>query len=223
MRLSLRQLTLFVGALRARLDCFVASLLAMTAGSASLYSIVKQPARLSYRHASSPRFFVRPGAAGLLLPSCSRKGVRNAWAFQPHPRPRVQDGPYDKARTRAVLSNAVPRLRSARDGFIRTCCITPLVGSKRRHLVSRSNHAEPSAWGCTWADRLHCVRRPHPPRDRITPALGPGLTSASNHRIPTHKPWRSKLTLSPGRDVVKNIPRDWEHQFLKTTKIEEAC
>ncbi len=49
------------------------------------------PLRLR-RHASSPLFLVRPGAAGLLLPSLPPRGRAERLGVSPHPRPRVQKG-----------------------------------------------------------------------------------------------------------------------------------
>ena len=138
------------------------------------------------KHASSPPFFVRPGAAGLLLPSVSRKGVRNAWAFH-RTRGPVCKGAEKDAHELPVGRRSTPAFRTR--SFIRTCCITPLVGSKRRHRVLRSNHAEPSAWGCTW------VR---------SPALCSPASSAtgSNYTRPRSRPQQRKQPSHPSPQAL---------------------
>ncbi len=150
------------------------------------------------KHASSPPFFVRPGAAGLLLPPVSRKGVRNAWAFHRTRGPVCKGAEKD---AHELPSDADPRLRSARDRLFGLAASRLWWARSAGTVFCEATMRSRPRGDALGSDRLHCVRRPHPPRDRTTPALGPGLSSASNHRIPPHKPWRSKLTLSPDRDV----------------------
>ena len=73
-----------------------------------------------YRHVSSPLFFVRPGAAGRLVPSLALRGRAERLGVSPHPRPRVQGV---EKNAHELLSNAAPRLRSARAGL--TACRIP--------------------------------------------------------------------------------------------------
>ena len=156
-----------------------------------------------YRRASSPPFFVRPGAAGLLLPSSARKGVRNAWAFHRTRGPVCKGGRKD---AHELLTNAAPRLRSARAGL--TACRIPAEPSPA-HLTKYGGPHRiagplgPSALGAVVIPfRVHASS---PRREQGRHRDGPVASRSAIER-------RFERALTSERDGVKNIPSDWEMQ-----------
>jgi len=116
-------------ATRTRLDCFVASLLAMTTKTASSRSIFKQPNKFQIRlrdpAARCARVVHEPSAP---------KGVGNA-GCPPHPQPRVQNETKHTSVVAAVTpdSPGIP----ARNGFNGYFVLSPVIGLVcHRHLRS---------------------------------------------------------------------------------------
>ena len=145
---------------------------------ASLNSIVKQPdaharLRASARlqtHASSPLFFVRPGAAGLLCLPFPREGVRNAWAFHRTRGPVCKRGRKD---AHELLTNAAPRLRSARDGFF------GLLNAPRRRRYRRLRPV-----------RANCRPDTHLDRSPVLPASVPSTPRGLTLGVEGPASWR---------------------------------
>ena len=182
-----------------------------------------------YRHTSSPPFLVRPGAAGRLLPSSARKGVRNDraknrargarmfWhAGSPHAvsRRHTGSGPAQQDLELNRALEAVLRLRSARDGFFGLLHVPRGRHWRRLRPVRASCRPD-----ITWTVRPCCRRL-------FLPSSGPYLLASKDrhrgeppHPAPRIEDGSNAPLIGAGR--VKNIPRDWENQFLKTRKWQK--
>ena len=156
---------------------------------------------------------------------CPAWGCRSSFAFRlpkggaerlgvsPHPRPRVQKGVEKDAHE--LLSNADPRLRSARNGF---CGLLNAPG--RRHC----RRLRPVRASCR--PGTHLDRSPVLPAS--VPCLRRGLTLGvegpaswrPSHPAPRFER-RFERALTSERDNPNNIPSVWENQFLKGRKLKK--
>jgi hypothetical protein len=155
------------------------------------------PSRFALRrgkHASSPPFLVRPGAAGRLLPSFAREGVRNAWAFHRTRGPvckRVEKTHTSSWRTQ--LHAGVPHamslfgLAASRLWWARSA--GTLLTKQPRGAVRMGMHLDPIA--CTgFAGLIRHGIDTHPPSVQASPAqatIASRPTSRGDLDSPSHR------------------------------------
>jgi hypothetical protein len=169
---------------------------------------------LNHRRTSSPLFFVRPGAAGRLLLSVSRKGVRNAWAFHRTRGPVCKRG---RKNAHELLPDADPRLRSARNGFC------GLLNAPGRRRTRRLRPVRASCRPGTHLDRSPVLPASVPSRHLGALPLASKDRHRGGHRIPlrTRKTVRTRPHIGAGRS--KEYSYHLGKSISETTKIEEAC
>ncbi len=139
--------------------------------------------------------------------------MRNAWAFHRTRGPVCKRGRKD---AHELLTNAAPRLRSARGGFF------GLLNAPRRRRYRRLHPVRANCRPDTHLDRSPVLPASVPPTSRVLP-----LTSKDRHRGGHRIPLRDRKTVRTrphiGAGRCKEYSYDMGKSISERAKIEEGC